>query len=79
MFIKFGVSKCIMKETKWERIASLADRFAIPIWIILIIYSLYEILNGNLLALVVLAIGIGGLIIDGVFVIENRKIKFKIK
>jgi len=49
--------------------------FALPFWIILIIYGIYELSNGNFLALIPLIIGAGALIIDATFVIENRKIK----
>ena len=64
-----------MKKTKWVRIATIADRFALPFWIILIIYGIYEINRGNLLGLIPFIIGAGALIIDTTFVIENRKIK----
>ena len=64
-----------MKETKWERIAVIADRFAIPFWIILIIYGAYEINRNNFLGFISLLIGIGALIIDTTFVIKNRKMK----
>lgn len=56
---------------KWERIAVNADKFAIFFWIILIIYGLYEIINGNNLAYIVLVIGGCALIIDSIFVIKN--------
>ena len=64
-----------MKETKWERIAVIADRFAIPFWIILIIYGVYEISRSNFLGLIPLIIGAGALIIDSTLVIKNRKVK----
>ena len=64
-----------MKETKWERIAVIADRFAIPFWIILIIYGAYEINRNNFLGFISLLIGIGALIIDTTFIIKNRKIR----
>ena len=64
-----------MKQTRWERIAVVADRFAPPFWIILIIYGIYEISEDNLLGLIPLIIGAGALIIDTTFIIENRKIK----
>lgn len=64
-----------MKETKWERIATIADRFAIPFWIILIIYGIYEINRDNFLGFIPLLIGLGALIIDGTFVIKNRNIR----
>ena len=68
-----------MKETKWERIAVIVDRFALPFWIILIIYGIYEISRSNFLGLIPLIIGGGALIIDTTFVIKNRKIKLMIK
>ena len=58
---------------KWEKVAVKADKFAIPFWIILIIYGFYEIINGNNLAYIVLIIGCGALIVDLIFVIKNRK------
>jgi hypothetical protein len=64
-----------MKETKWERIAVIADRFAIPFWIILIVYGIYEINITNYLGFIPLLIGTGALIIDSIFVIKNRKIR----
>jgi hypothetical protein len=59
---------------RWVKLATIADRFAIPFWIILIIYSIYEISTGNKLAYLVLVIISGALIIDSIFVIENRKL-----
>jgi hypothetical protein len=64
-----------MKQTKWTKIAVVADRFALPFWIILIIYGIYEISTRNFLRLIPLFIGTGALVIDTTFVIENRKIK----
>ncbi len=64
-----------MKETKWERVAVVADRFALPFWIILIGYGLYEINGGNILGLIPLLIGVGAFIIDAIFVIKNRKVR----
>lgn len=64
-----------MKEIKWQRIAIIADRFALPFWIILIGYGIYEINTGNFLGLIPLLIGVGAFIIDGIFVLKNRKIR----
>jgi len=64
-----------MKETKWERIATIADRFALPFWIILIGYGIYEINRGNILGLIPFIIGLGAFIIDTTFVIKNIKIR----
>jgi|GEM_PF-3917210 len=64
-----------MKETRWERMAVAADRFAIPFWIILVIYGLYEINKGYSLGLIPLIIGLGALIIDTTLVMKNRRIR----
>ena len=66
-----------MKETKWERIAVIADSFALPFWVILIGYGIYEINRNNFLGFIPFIIGIGGFLIDATFVIKNRKIKLK--
>tara|TARA_B100001964_G_scaffold215588_1_gene254067 strand:+ start:81 stop:269 length:189 start_codon:yes stop_codon:yes gene_type:complete len=60
---------------KWVKKAVVADRFALPFWIILIIYGVYEVGDGNFLGLIPLIIGVGALVIDTIFVLENRKIK----
>ena len=73
MFIKFGVLWCIMK--KWERRAIIADRIALPFWIILIVYAIYEIMNGNQRAWIILLVIAGAFVIDTTFVIKNRKVK----
>lgn len=49
------------------------DRIAIPFWIILIIYSIYEITHSNPGAWLVLVIIAGALILDIISVIKNRK------
>ncbi len=64
-----------MKETKWERIAVTADKFALPFWIVLIVYGLYEIRGGNTLGAIPFIIGAGAFIIDFTFVIKNRRVK----
>jgi len=51
----------------------LADKVAIPFWIILIIYAVYEITHGNQRAWIVLVIMTGALIIDSALIIKNRK------
>ena len=66
-----------MKETKWERIAVIADRFALPFWIILIFYGMYEVNKNNFLGLIPLVIGLVAFLIDATFVIKNKKIKLK--
>lgn len=60
---------------KWVRMAAMADRYAIPFWIILIVYAVYEIANGNPRAWIVLVIGAGALVADSILAIENRKLK----
>lgn len=64
-----------MKETKWERRAAITDRFALPFWIILVVYGGYELINNNFLGLIPLVIGAGAFVIDTLFVIKNRGIK----
>ncbi len=71
MFINVGLLWFMMNN--WVKVATIADRFAIPFWIILVIYAIYEINIGNKLSWIPLIIGVGGLIIDTTFVIENRK------
>ena len=73
MFIKFGVLRSMMK--KWERRAIIMDRVALPFWIVLMIYAIYEIVNGNQRAWIILIIIAGAFVIDTTFVVKNRKVK----
>lgn len=53
--------------------ALLADKIAIPFWIILIIYSIFEIFfKGNQLAWIVFFIASGALIVDSFLVIKSK-------
>ena len=64
-----------MEQTKWMRITIIADRFALPFWIILISYGIYEMSKGNSSGLIPLIIGTMALIVDTTLVIKNRNIK----
>ena len=55
--------------------ALIADKVAIPFWIILIGYAIYEITHGNPRAWIVLIIILGAFIIDSTLIIKNRKKK----
>ncbi len=57
---------------KKRNLAFIADEIAIPFWVILIIYGLYEITHDNPKAWVVLVIIGAALIIDSTLVIKNK-------
>lgn len=52
--------------------AFIADEIAIPFWVILIIYSIYEILHGNPSAWIVLIVICGAFVIDSALVVKNK-------
>ena len=60
---------------KWVRRTIIADRIALPFWIVLILYAIYEIINGNQRAWIILLVIACAFAIDATFVIKNRKIK----
>ena len=64
-----------MEQTKWMGMAVIADIFALPFWIILISYGVYEMSKGNSSGLIPLIIGTMALIVDTTLVIKNRNIK----
>lgn len=61
--------------SRWSNLAVKADRIAIPFWIILIIYAIWQIKIGNTSAWLVLAIISAAFIIDCTLIIKNKKIK----
>ncbi len=58
---------------KKRNLAFIADEIALPFWVILIIYGLYEVTHSNPSAWVVLVVIGGALIIDSTLVIKNSK------
>ena len=51
----------------------IADKIAIPFWIILITYAIYEITHGNPRAWIVLIVIAGAFIIDSTLIIKSKK------
>jgi len=52
--------------------AFIADEIALPFWVILIIYSIYEITYGHPSAWIVLIIICGAFVIDSSLVVQNK-------
>ena len=57
----------------WKRIAITADRFALPFWIVLIVYGSYELMHGITLGWIPLLIGAGAFMIDFTFAMNTRR------
>ena len=52
--------------------AFIADEIALPFWVILIVYSIYEIMHKHPSAWIVLIIICGAFVIDSTLVVQNK-------
>ena len=75
MSLKFIKIRYVPKNMRNKGI--IADEVALPFWIVLIIYAIYQILHGNSTAWIIIAIIGVALIVDTSLVVEYLKKKRK--